>query len=351
LSSSLNSGFKTIELFPNLDRLNMKRYSPTSKTQAGLTLIEIMIALTISLVLLAGVVQIFISAKQSYNIQQALSRVQENARMVNDTMLRDISSAGYMGCLGTPEEVINTLSDKSSSYDYASSIEGTDGGAGNPDSITVRHVSEASAIPVMLPMTSQSAPLQLTDNRFGFKQWDVVTVSDCSHVAIFMITNVPATSGTVEIQHAAGMTAPDDGSTQNAGQSNTTDDLQHIFGSPEASNSKIYSVGTTSYEIKASTNNPKKKSLFITPGGEIEGIEDMQIQYGIGNSPASAGTPVIAEQYLDANDPGIDWKNVVAVRITFVANSVDLPVKLGEGDGLLHKTFTTTIRLRNKAPA
>ena len=327
----------------------MKNSISRSKAQSGLTLIEIMIAITISLVLLAGVVQIFFSAKQSYNIQQALSRVQENARMVNDTMLRDIASAGYMGCLGTPEEVINTLSDKSSSYDFASSIAGSDGGAGNSDSITVRHVSEASAIPVMLPMTSQSAPIELVDNRFGLKQWDVVTVSDCSHVAVFMITNEPATTGTVEIQHVTGQVAPDDGTTQNAGQSNSTDDLQHIFGSPEASNAKIYSVGTTTYEIKASTNNPKKKSLFITPGGEIEGIEDMQIQYGLGNSPT--GTPVIAEQYLDADDPKIDWKNVVAVRITFVVNSVDLMVKLGEGDGLLHKTFTTTIRLRNRAPA
>ena len=322
------------------------RYQP-KQNQQGLTLVEIMVAITISLVLLAGIIKIFQSAKQSYNIQQALSRIQENARLVTDVMIRDLSTSGYMGCLGSTDEVINTLKEKTASYDFATAIEGSEGGT-NPDSITIRHVSEATAIPVVQPMTGLKAPLVLDANHMNYgslQQWDVVTVSDCAGAAVFMITNNPDDTGVIE--HAAAVVAT---TGPNESQSNETDDLQRIFGAQTASTAKIYRVGTTSYELKTGSAG-RSNSLFVTPGGElVEGVDDLQIQYGVGSTPPTSTTPVIAEQYVDADDV-TDWKNVVSVRITFTVNSVDMVVNPGDGDGLLHKTFTTTIRLRNRAPA
>lgn len=49
--------------------------------QHGLSLIEIMVALVISLFLLAGLLQMFISTRQSARIQENLSRVQVNGRL------------------------------------------------------------------------------------------------------------------------------------------------------------------------------------------------------------------------------------------------------------------------------
>ena len=117
----------------------MKLRKHTYHKQNGLTLVEIMVALTISLVLLAGVVKIFQSAKQSYNIQQALSRIQENARLMTDVMIRDIATSGYLGCLGSTDEVVNTLQDQTANYDFATAIEGNEGDD-NPDSINIRRV-------------------------------------------------------------------------------------------------------------------------------------------------------------------------------------------------------------------
>ncbi|MGD8570504.1 MAG: PilW family protein [Gammaproteobacteria bacterium] len=326
----------------------MNRLHPqTKRQQHGLTLVEIMVAITISLVLLAGIIKIFQSAKQSYNIQQALSRVQENARLLTDVMVRDLSNSGYLGCLGATDKVINTLQDKAGSYDFATAIQGTEGGA-DPDAITLRHVSEATAIPVVEPMTDQKSSVVLDADHMNYgslQQWDVVTVSDCAGAAVFMITNDPDDTGV--IQHAAGVAAT---SGPNETQTNTTEDLERIFGAQTASSAKIYRVGTTSYQLQASSSG-KGKSLFVSPGGElVEGVDDLQIQYGIGSTPANSTTPVIAEQYVDA-DNVTDWTNVVSVRITFSVNSVDMVVNPGDGDGLLHKTFTTTVRLRNRAPA
>ena len=321
-----------------------------AKSQKGLTLVEIMIAITLSLVLLAGIIQIFMSGKKSYNIQQALSRVQENARLVTDIVLRDITAAGYMGCLGTTNEVVNTLNDQTANFNYAVAIEGTEGGADDPDSLTIRRVIEGMSIPVVQPMASPTGSIQIDNTNLNYaslNQWDVVTVSDCAGAAVFMITNDPASSaGEIQRDTGAGNAAA---SGVNQRQYNTTADLQRIFGSPSATTAKLYRVATTSYQVLPSESG-KTTSLFLSGDELVEGVEDLQIEYGIASSPASPATPSIVEQYVDA-DNVTDWNDVMSVRLTFVVNSGDLVINPGDGDGRLRKTFTTTIRLRNRVPA
>ncbi|MCB1824148.1 MAG: PilW family protein [Candidatus Competibacteraceae bacterium] len=60
-----------------------------------MTLIEIMVALVISLFLLAGLLQMFIATRQSSRIQENLSRVQENGRFGIEYINRVIRQAGY----------------------------------------------------------------------------------------------------------------------------------------------------------------------------------------------------------------------------------------------------------------
>ncbi len=67
-----------------------------SVRQSGLTLIEIMVALLIGAFLLAGVIQIFIANKQTYRVQENLSRMQENGRFALDYISRYIRTAGYV---------------------------------------------------------------------------------------------------------------------------------------------------------------------------------------------------------------------------------------------------------------
>jgi type IV pilus assembly protein PilW len=63
----------------------------------GFSLVELMVALVITLILLAGVAQIFLSSKKSFTIQNALGRQQENGRYVLDTLAQDLRRAGYLG--------------------------------------------------------------------------------------------------------------------------------------------------------------------------------------------------------------------------------------------------------------
>jgi type IV pilus assembly protein PilW len=65
----------------------------------GFTLVELMIALLITLILIAGSGQIFIGANRSYRLQDSLARLQENGRYALATVLADIRRAGYLGGL------------------------------------------------------------------------------------------------------------------------------------------------------------------------------------------------------------------------------------------------------------
>ena len=67
---------------------------------SGFSLIELMVALVITLILIAGIGQIFLSSKKSFTIQNDLGRQQENGRYVLDTLAQDLRRAGYLGgCL------------------------------------------------------------------------------------------------------------------------------------------------------------------------------------------------------------------------------------------------------------
>src|SRR5688572_9551627 len=77
--------------------------------QRGLSLIELMIAITLGLVLMAGVTQMFLSSQTVFHTQQAMSRIQENGRLGMAFMAKDIREAGYMGCLSDPTAIKNDL--------------------------------------------------------------------------------------------------------------------------------------------------------------------------------------------------------------------------------------------------
>ncbi|MDI3274956.1 prepilin-type N-terminal cleavage/methylation domain-containing protein [Pseudomonas sp. AL03] len=72
-----------------------------SRLNRGFGLIEMLIALALSLVVVLGVAQIFIAAKNTYVSQNASANLQEDARFVLSKMIQEIRMVGMFGCLGT----------------------------------------------------------------------------------------------------------------------------------------------------------------------------------------------------------------------------------------------------------
>lgn len=67
------------------------------QSQRGITLIELMVAITVGLILLAGIVQLFVSNKQAYRIQEGINVLNEDSRYALNQLEYSIRMAGHWG--------------------------------------------------------------------------------------------------------------------------------------------------------------------------------------------------------------------------------------------------------------
>jgi type IV pilus assembly protein PilW len=100
---------------------------------AGFSLVELMVAMLLSLLLSAAALGVFVSNKRVYGATEGLGRIQENARMAFELMSRDIRGAGGNPC-DVRMKVVNVLSDATNWWaTYGAGISGFDDG-GHSDS-------------------------------------------------------------------------------------------------------------------------------------------------------------------------------------------------------------------------
>ncbi|MBP5124296.1 PilW family protein [Pseudomonas protegens] len=126
-----------------------------NRADSGFGLVEMMLALALSLVLVLGVAQVFIAAKNTYQSQSAAAYLQEDARFVLSKMLQEIRMVGLFGCL-------RTISDAS----------------------TAREFSHYAATPIQWDNAEQKLTLITADvgDDGGTPTWSVV--SDCQRSAV-----------------------------------------------------------------------------------------------------------------------------------------------------------------------
>ncbi len=307
---------------------------PARNHQQGFTLIEILIAMTIGLILLAGVIQIFTSSKAVYRINEAQSRLQENGRFGLQVIAKDIRTAGFWGCLGDSTQVVNNLNAGGIVDPAQGGINGTEGGIGAPpppDTITLQ-----GAVGDGLPVNTHNvaAASISTNANNGLTQNDFFLLGDCTRTDLLQITNAnPDTSGTVIFNTGAG--APGNATKPTV-----------AYGS----NAALYRTNRVTYSI--ANGNSGQPSLFRNENGTnmelVEGVENLQIVYGVDTDADGA-----ANYYSDAATVGAaTMGDVVSVRVNLtlrslndnVASVVD-PVA---NDRRLRRTFSSTVVLRNR---
>ena len=71
----------------------------------GVTLIELMIALSIGSFLMIGAVTVFVQSRTVFRVTESVSRIQENARFVLDALGPDIRMASYFGLTSRSNKV------------------------------------------------------------------------------------------------------------------------------------------------------------------------------------------------------------------------------------------------------
>lgn len=335
---------------------------------SGFGLLELMVALVISLILMAGVGTIYVNSKNAYHVQERLSRLQENGRFAMHFLMRDIRMAGYLGCFPEIESFNSTLNDPSNFYfDPTIAVEGIDDHAAGAvwypststevpadiadgtDLIALRMVDPSTAVHIAKPMPNTSAVIDLTDVT-GFSEGDIIMLSDCATGDMMQVTSVLSGSGAIKLQHNSG---------SGFSPGNSTQKLQKSYDE----NGVVFKYTTRRFYIKP--NAQGVKSLYRDDNGKneqelVEGIEDLQLTYGVDSD--GDGLP---NRYYRAGEAGLQtaaqWSNVVSVRFGILArslNSSDIDTDTVEHDvngklvGPLNdrhqrRVFQATILLRN----
>lgn len=357
-------------------RLQTLRWWPG--IQQGFTLIEMMVALFLGGVLLAGVLQIFSNSKKTYKTQEALARVQENGRFAMFFLTQDIRQAGYRGDCVRNTLVNTTLLDGANAFlfDFNTPIQGfnatsamgatpktwapsldatfpssaASAPSGGSDIITIRKADNIGYS--ITANNSATWMVQLASNS-TMANCNTAIVTDCSTAVVFHVNGISPSSNPNQLFYKAGKcktTAPS-GNVASPSMAST-----YIGG-------QLYPINTVSYYIRPNPNNNPAlyRKTGINDAEElVEGIEQMQILYGVDTNVPPDGT---ANYYVTAANVA-NWQQVVSVRISLLAvslenNVTDKPVSYvyngatitpPANDKRIRRTFTSTIALRNRLP-
>jgi type IV pilus assembly protein PilW len=341
-----------------------KRSVSTRKTQKGVSLVEIMIAMVIGLLLMAGVGQIYISSKQTYRLQDAQSRMQENARYALELLSNDIRLAGYSGCANlnsiTPNVIANspiialTATSALSGYDaWNPTLSSTLSGLSKPplagtDVITVQFGQGCGAhLKGNMGAASDGIPI-MEPNACGIKAGDALMVSDCTAADVFRAANPPLSTN---------------GSTQTIAHSNNNTSIN--LSKTYQSDAEIFIFTSRTYYIANGAGGQpalwRLDNNTATGGGDnpvelVEGVENMQILYG-----EDTDNDRVPNRYFTV-DSVVNLANVVAVRLSLLIRTLDDNLlhaaqtynyngaNVTATDRRLRHVFTTTINLRNRSP-
>lgn len=137
----------------------MTRRFSNQRTAAGISLVEMMIAMVIGLVLMLGVIQVFSASRTASMLAEGSARAQENGRFAMDFLQRDIRMAGHFGCVndqahfvrGEGDPAINTgaVSGSGHPLDFSISVQGYEAPNTKPPGTLT--LGDTWAVPVNLP--------------------------------------------------------------------------------------------------------------------------------------------------------------------------------------------------------
>lgn len=131
------------------------------RTQKGLTMVELMVALLIGLILMWGVAQIFVANRQTYATLEGSARLQENGQYALDFVTQQLRMAGYF-----PNPYLATAGTKAThetlAFGNTAPITGTEGGGTAADDITVAYYTTGTDCVGAAPALA-AQPKQTTD--------------------------------------------------------------------------------------------------------------------------------------------------------------------------------------------
>ncbi len=320
-----------------------------ARANAGFSLIELMIAMTLGLLLLGAVVTLFSQTRVSFSQNERIARLQEDGRFALETVARELSMAGFLGDLLAPSAVELE----------ATTLIATDCG---PNGISYNNW----LLRQFDPDNGAHISLVQTDNASG-------AIANGAHTCL-NASEIKDGSDVVAIKHLRGgpATARDIGKTY----LRTNGTVGMIYQEPMPASPSVdipapfedWEYAPAIYYVRnfaqvAGDNTPTlcRKIMDASMAGGLasdclaEGVEDMQIEYGLDiNGNGSV------DRFTDAPIPS-EYGSIISAKISLLVRSVeatpgfvnDKTYQLGNSaaytpnDAFYRRVFTTSVIIRN----
>lgn len=359
--------------------MNTNRLARARAAQRGLTLIELMISMTIGLIILSALTYVYVGSRGTYRVSESLARVQETGRFALDYIGGDLRMTSFAGCRSRSlsdddtkgTRLWNITANPTVAYIGAGDgIRGYEAGSGWANATGITHVTGSDVLTIrraggmMVPVTAAidkvNRTIKLAHNEMGIVNGDLVVLANCTHAAMFRVTNSPVKSTAETTLAFATSGAGSDGTQGNV----AAIDAMELF-SP-ADRAQIMRFTETSYFV--GQNAKGERALYRAAGSAVEelvdGVDDMDIVYGVDTVGPADG---IVDVY-QRGDAVADWNRVVSVRINLLTtgpvgenvaasaqtfafrdtNNDGVPDAQTAPDRRLRQVFTTTFALRNR---
>lgn len=357
--------------------------STTRWVQAGLSIVELMIALALGLLIIGGILYTFISSRPVFTANDAVARIQEDGRIAMERLAREVRQAGYTGCANSTDIGPRIIADvnKDGVVDVTapagSGIQVFDNGAGWANPTAIARVAGTDVIQIRRigscqrkltgNMTANNANIQIGSNPCGWKADQILVIADCANVDIFAATNV--STGSVTIAHA--------------NSKNTDEKLAKAYGTEAivfAYGEKHFFVG-----IHPTLNQPMLYEVTYNGAtavasdiaGNVYDLQVLSVKTDTDGDGAADGEINVNE--ADDNEDGLyhylgrdrsqasptlknvaDWSQVVGIRVGFSVRSEadntgpESKEYMFNGasvtDRRLWRDFVTNIGIRNRLP-
>lgn len=351
------------------------------KRQMGLSLIELMVAMLISLLLLGGVLQVFLSSKDMYRTNTAVARVQEAGRFATEFIAFDVRQAGYKGeCLSEPLNQLDLSSyatDEKNTFSTTPAIQGWNDS--KPVNFTAAETSRADTDAFIIKYAGDGQQFEANGtNKAGAGNLNVKGSTGTYSGQIVLVANSTGCDIFQNLNNGNASTFQTNGGNEKPGNTKV--------GMSQAYNGKFTAHVLRSHTYFIRENAGRLPSLVRkvrspTRADEelVEGIIDMQVTYGLDKDGDR-----LADEYVKAGTNNLtasgagDWDKVVSARISVLAispetNVLDEPHKfvfpaiigierdddyaLYEDDGTVTikdnrvaQVYTATVAIRNRLP-
>jgi Tfp pilus assembly protein PilW len=331
-----------------------------------MTLPELMIGLLLGLLILLGLTSLFVQSKRSFKQDELTARMQEDARFAMAELRRDIGMAGFWANLLDPSsiqeigDVAAAAGNTAQLYTYTRALTVVDNGAAGASILGQSLddlVANTDAIGIVKVAGFDSATAEA--DASGSTTTAIVAAAQAE-----LVDNAPApeSAATVYLQTngvVAVMTTAGDAPTT-WGEDPDTDSIVPAGFAYWRYEPEIYWI--RDYAVVAGDGIPTlcRKYLLdgvVTTEAIAQGIQDMQIEYGIDTTGDG-----FADRYI-ADPTTAQMDQVISVRIYLLARSTQPdPNYLNDhtydfsnaavytpNDGFYRRVFSTTVKVRNNS--